>query len=215
MLNPTHLGLDTHKDTIAVAVLCADQAEADRCTIPNTPEAIRKFVATLGGPSQLLALQRVRPDRLRHLPNSSRPRRALRRQSPSPDCWPCGSAGEDRSAGCAKPRATPSRWGAHCDSHPEPSGRGAARLHPATALRMALDDHAGAGNYELVEGEGSFYAPKIDFLISDAIGREWQTGTLQLDLQLPARFGCKYRAADGIEVTPALTPKSPSSGTES
>jgi len=55
MVNATHLGLDVHKETIAVAVLRAGEVEPDQCTIPNTPEAIRKLVGRLGGPSQLLA----------------------------------------------------------------------------------------------------------------------------------------------------------------
>jgi hypothetical protein len=49
MVNPTHLGLDTHKDTIAVAVLRPGESEPDRCAIPNSPEAIRKLIARLGG----------------------------------------------------------------------------------------------------------------------------------------------------------------------
>lgn len=47
-------------------------------------------------------------------------------------------------------------------------------------------------NYEIASGEGAFYGPKIDILITDSIGREWQTGTIQLDFQLPIQFGLKY-----------------------
>lgn len=71
-------------------------------------------------------------------------------------------------------------------------------------LHEALDRFAGRGGYEIAEGEGSFYAPKIDFLMTDSRGREWQTGTLQLDLQLPARFGCLYTDPNGTERVPAL-----------
>jgi threonyl-tRNA synthetase len=76
----------------------------------------------------------------------------------------------------------------------------------ATAmLRAALDrwGEGRAGSYEIAPGEGSFYAPKIDILMTDALGREWQTGTLQVDLQLPERFGCRFAAEDGERV-PAL-----------
>ena len=46
-------------------------------------------------------------------------------------------------------------------------------------------------------GEGAFYAPKIDVHVRDSLGRPWQTGTIQLDYQMPARFGLEYQAADG------------------
>lgn len=71
-------------------------------------------------------------------------------------------------------------------------------------LRCALDRFAGSGGYEVVRGEGSFYAPKIDLLMKDSLGREWQTGTLQLDLQLPGRFGCSYFDEADVENVPAL-----------
>ena len=71
-------------------------------------------------------------------------------------------------------------------------------------LRAALDRFAGPDGYEVVPGEGSFYAPKIDVLMTDSLGREWQTGTLQVDLQLPARFGCRYVDGDGVEKVPVL-----------
>jgi threonyl-tRNA synthetase len=54
-------------------------------------------------------------------------------------------------------------------------------------------------DYVLGEGEGSFYGPKIDLHISDALGRSWQLGTIQLDRQMPARFGLTYVGADNVE----------------
>ena len=71
-------------------------------------------------------------------------------------------------------------------------------------IGQALDDVTGAGGYEVAPGEGSFYAPKVDFLMTDARGREWQTGTVQVDLQLPARFGCAYVDASGGARVPVL-----------
>jgi len=57
---------------------------------------------------------------------------------------------------------------------------------------------AGAGiAYEMDPGGGAFYAPKIDVFIDDAIGREWQMATIQVDYQLPQRFDMDYRTADG------------------
>ncbi|MCI4324354.1 MAG: threonine--tRNA ligase [Thermoplasmata archaeon] len=51
--------------------------------------------------------------------------------------------------------------------------------------------------YRVSAGEGAFYAPKIDIHIRDSLGRPWQTGTIQLDYQMPARFGLEYQGADG------------------
>lgn len=56
--------------------------------------------------------------------------------------------------------------------------------------------------YSVLEGDGAFYGPKIDILMKDALGREWQMGTLQLDFQQPLRFDLKYSASDGTQKTP-------------
>jgi len=64
-------------------------------------------------------------------------------------------------------------------------------------LRLALDRHA--VSYALGAGEGSFYGPKIDLHITDVLGRSWQMGTIQLDAQMPARFGLTYVGADNSE----------------
>ena len=69
-------------------------------------------------------------------------------------------------------------------------------------LRTALD---GAGiAYTVDEGGAAFYAPKIDVYVEDALGREWQMPTIQLDYQLPQRFDLEYRAADGSFERPAI-----------
>ncbi len=57
-------------------------------------------------------------------------------------------------------------------------------------------------DYFILEGDGAFYGPKIDILMKDSLGREWQMGTLQLDFQQPARFKLKYSAEDGTQKTP-------------
>jgi threonyl-tRNA synthetase len=67
-------------------------------------------------------------------------------------------------------------------------------------LRNAID-RMGL-RYEIAEGEGAFYGPKIDFFLDDAMGRPWQMGTIQLDGQQPARLDCKYVAADNAEHMP-------------
>jgi threonyl-tRNA synthetase len=58
--------------------------------------------------------------------------------------------------------------------------------------------------YELNEGDGAFYGPKIDFDITDAIGRKWQCATIQLDYQMPERFDLKYIGADNTEHRPVV-----------
>ncbi|MDA4124143.1 MAG: threonine--tRNA ligase [Thaumarchaeota archaeon] len=58
--------------------------------------------------------------------------------------------------------------------------------------------------YEVKDKEGSFYAPKIDVDIKDSLGREWQCGTIQLDLQMPKRFKLAYTGSDGKEHVPVV-----------
>ncbi len=58
--------------------------------------------------------------------------------------------------------------------------------------------------YEVKEKEGSFYSPKIDVDVKDSLGREWQCGTFQLDLQMPKRFRLAYTGSDGKEHTPVV-----------
>ena len=72
------------------------------------------------------------------------------------------------------------------------------------SLKKILDKKYGEGNYEINEGDGAFYGPKIDLQIKDALGREWQCGTIQLDFQLPANFGLTYVDADGTLKQPVV-----------
>jgi threonyl-tRNA synthetase len=69
-------------------------------------------------------------------------------------------------------------------------------------LRSAID-RMGL-RYEVAEGEGAFYGPKIDFFMDDVHGRPWQMGTIQLDGQQPARLGCTYMGPDNREHVPYL-----------
>ncbi len=68
------------------------------------------------------------------------------------------------------------------------------------ALRSALDRRG--IDYQVNEGDGAFYGPKIDLHMTDALGRSWQMGTIQLDAQMPQRFGLHYMGADNHEHTP-------------
>ncbi len=70
------------------------------------------------------------------------------------------------------------------------------------ALAAALD--ARGMEYEPFPGEGAFYGPKIDFFVADAIGREWQLGTVQLDYNLPERFDLEFVDAEGARRRPVV-----------
>jgi len=70
------------------------------------------------------------------------------------------------------------------------------------ALLKALD--ASGLDYTHNPGEGAFYGPKLEFVLRDAIGRDWQCGTLQVDLNLPGRLGATYIGEDGNKHTPVL-----------
>lgn len=69
-------------------------------------------------------------------------------------------------------------------------------------LKNALDDLKLP--YVVNEGDGAFYGPKIDFHLEDSIGRTWQCGTIQLDFQLPLRFGAEYIGEDGRKHRPVM-----------
>jgi threonyl-tRNA synthetase len=70
------------------------------------------------------------------------------------------------------------------------------------ALAQALERRGTA--YQINPGDGAFYGPKIDFHVRDALGRSWQLGTVQLDYQMPQRFGLTYVGADGAEHQPVM-----------
>ena len=70
------------------------------------------------------------------------------------------------------------------------------------ALQAALERHALP--YVIAEGEGTFYGPKIDLHMDDVLGRSWQMGTIQLDYQMPMRFGLTYVGADNTEHHPVV-----------
>ena len=70
------------------------------------------------------------------------------------------------------------------------------------ALAEALDTKG--IDYELQEGEGAFYGPKIEFVLKDCLDREWQCGTLQVDFSMPERLDAQYIAEDGSKQTPVM-----------
>ena len=92
---------------------------------------------------------------------------------------------------------------AELSTRPENSMGDDATWELATqGLKDALDDlHM---NYVINEGDGAFYGPKIDFHLKDSIGRTWQCGTIQLDMQLPERFDLTYTGEDGLKHRPVM-----------
>ncbi len=75
-------------------------------------------------------------------------------------------------------------------------------LHATTALQRALE--RSGHRFEIREGEGAFYGPKIDVHIRDALGRTWQCGTIQLDMILPERFDLEYVDKEGTRPRPVM-----------
>jgi threonyl-tRNA synthetase len=80
------------------------------------------------------------------------------------------------------------------------------------ALKAALDANGVA--YEAVEGEAAFYGPKADFMAKDALGREWQLSTIQIDFIQPARLNVEYIGEDGQPHTPVLIHRAVTGSTE-
>jgi threonyl-tRNA synthetase len=74
--------------------------------------------------------------------------------------------------------------------------------HAESELKKALE--AAGQAYTINEGDGAFYGPKIDFAVTDALGRKWQCATIQLDYQLPQQFQLKYVGADNAEHRPVV-----------
>ena len=70
------------------------------------------------------------------------------------------------------------------------------------ALRAAIEELG--RSYTINEGDGAFYGPKLDFHLVDAIGRTWQCGTIQLDMQMPERFELEYTGEDGQKHRPVM-----------
>ena len=109
-------------------------------------------------------------------------------------CWTSASSCTTCSASsrvwsCPRARRTASA--------PTRCGTGPRPRWPAPCAAAGLE-------YEIGEGEGTFYGPKIDLHMTDSIGRSWQLGTVQLDYQMPERFDLRYTGADNAEHRPVM-----------
>ena len=94
-------------------------------------------------------------------------------------------------------------YGIELSTKPEKAiGSDEAWEQAESALKRALDRKGIA--YKLNPGDGAFYGPKIDFKMKDSIGRIWQCGTIQLDFNLPLRFGMSYIGSDGEKHQPVM-----------
>jgi threonyl-tRNA synthetase len=74
---------------------------------------------------------------------------------------------------------------------------------PKYVSHIAIDTEMGK-DYVINEGDGAFYGPKLDFHLADSLGRTWQCGTIQLDMQLPERFELEYVGEDGAKHRPVM-----------
>ena len=95
------------------------------------------------------------------------------------------------------------KYHAELSTRPEDSMGDAETWEKTTnALRDAMEDFG--LKYVVNEGDGAFYGPKIDFHLTDSIGRTWQCGTIQLDMQLPEKFDLTYTGEDGLKHRPVM-----------
>ena len=81
-------------------------------------------------------------------------------------------------------------------------GEDAAWDKAEAALMKSLDDIG--VKYDILEGEGAFYGPKIEYHLKDCLGRSWQCGTIQVDFQMPGRLGAEYVAEDNTRKVPVM-----------
>ena len=89
--------------------------------------------------------------------------------------------------------------------HPDPTSSSATRPSGTRRPKPCARRWRRPGSrYVVAEGEGAFYAPKIDVHVRDAIGRRWQVSTLQVDFQMPHRFGLEYVGADNVRHRPHM-----------
>ena len=95
------------------------------------------------------------------------------------------------------------KYHAELSTRPEDSMGDAETWDTTTsALKSAMEDFG--LDYVINEGDGAFYGPKIDFHLTDSIGRTWQCGTIQLDMLLPEKFDLTYTGEDGLKHRPVM-----------
>ena len=90
----------------------------------------------------------------------------------------------------------------YAEGRGDPAAHYAAAFAAKEALAKACIDSG--HEYQVNPGDGAFYGPKLDFKLKDSMGRTWQCGTIQLDLNLPHRFGCTYVDENGEKKEPVM-----------
>ena len=135
--------------------------------------------------------------RVRHITQDDAPH--LLHRGPDRGGGACAaSTSASSSTTCsASSRASSSRRGRRSGSAPRRCG-----TRPRPRSKKALEDQG--LEYDLNEGDGAFYGPKIDLHMTDTIGRSWQLGTVQLDYYMPERFELTYTGADNAEHRPVM-----------
>ncbi len=81
---------------------------------------------------------------------------------------------------------------------------GSSRKTSCSRVLDKVEQQSGRSRPAINPGEGAFYGPKLEYVLRDAIGRDWQCGTTQVDFNLPARFGAFYIGPDSDKVTPVM-----------
>lgn len=89
-------------------------------------------------------------------------------------------------------------------TRPETKYIGSIEVWDASELALQKAVEAAGKSYKINPGDGAFYGPKLDFHISDSLGRQWQCGTIQLDMNLPERFDMTYIDSDGEKKRPVM-----------
>ena len=150
-----------------------------------TPSSARPPLRALGRAARPAARARLHAGRRPHLlPPDQIDRRGARGRSTDPGRFYAPSASSD--------------FDLYLATRPE-KAHGQRRDWDAAEDALRVGARADRPPFEVNEGDGAFYGPKIDFQVKDAMGREWQLGTFQLDFQLPERFELEYVAPTDAE----------------
>ena len=187
-------GQDAGGEADELPVPCAD--------LPAGHPLLPRAAAAAGGVRLLPSLRAVRRA-ARHHAGARRSPRTMRTSSAPRSRSPTRAAG---SSSCCPRCIAISAFPSSASSSPTARRCGPAPMRCGTARRprCGRPAPAPASSRSLNPGDGAFYGPKLDFVLRDAIGREWQCGTFQVDFVVPGRLGAEYVAEDGSRRTPVM-----------